>query len=319
MTKRPSPNSDFWAWEETDPIPVPDGLKARSQSGAFTQHWWAGRWVQAIAQWVNPARLARGRSYVRRGQVVDLDIQVGLVLAHVQGTRATPYRVRIEVKTLSEAEWGRVIEALASRALYAAQLLNGEMPQDVEGAFQSAGVSLFPELRHDLLLQCTCPDPVKPCKHIAAVCYLLGERFDEDPFGLFVLRGRTREQIMAALRERHADRAAGPSPADAAGAELQPQDESSPFEARPEAFWQMGPGVEEVRLHVAPPEIEMEVIKMLGDPTFAEDPALLERLADIYRVVSRHALEVAFEEHERDGQEPPSAANGAGETNGAAS
>src|SRR5437588_12759165 len=93
---------------------------------------------------------------------------------------------------------------MASQAIFAAKLLAGEMPQDIEEAFSAVQISLFPLATTDLDTDCSCPDWANPCKHIAAVYYLLAERFDEDPFLIFKLRGRTKEQIIQVLREKRA-------------------------------------------------------------------------------------------------------------------
>jgi uncharacterized Zn finger protein len=124
------------------------------------------------------------------------------VKAVVQGSRPEPYEVTIEFKRLSDAEWDRVIDAMSAEALYAARLLSGEMPEQIEDVFAATGTSLFPAEEGDMRTRCTCPDWANPCKHIAAVHYLLGERFDEDPFLMFLLRGRSQEEIVAALRAR---------------------------------------------------------------------------------------------------------------------
>lgn len=144
-------------------------------------------------------RLQRGRTYARKGQVIDLEVSAGVVTANVQGTRVRPYRVRIGVPAFDKAAWGRTTEALAADAWYVARLLAGEMPEDIEEAFRSVGLSLFPSSADDLSLDCTCPDWSVPCKHIAAVFYLLAESFDEDPFEILAWRGRDREELLAAL------------------------------------------------------------------------------------------------------------------------
>ena len=119
--------------------------------------------------------------------------------AKVQGSRPKPYSVAIEVKTLSAAEWKKLAETLSTQALIAAKLLAGEMPEDIEKAFTDTGLSLFPEALKDLDTECSCPDWSNPCKHIAAVYYLLGEEFDRDPFLLFKLRGMTRQELVGLL------------------------------------------------------------------------------------------------------------------------
>lgn len=291
------PVNEYWEFESTSPILIEGGIRARTQSGKFTESWWAGRWLRALTQWIDSARLSRGRAYARAGQVVDLTVQPGLVLAMVQGTRLEPYQVRVEIKVLGEAEWERVLDAMTLQAIYAAQLLNGEMPHDVTDLFSSAGVSLFPTLSSDLTTECSCPDWANPCKHIAAVYYLLGERLDEDPFLLFTMRGRTKDQIVAALRARRADHALDHQRGDDSLPAGFDSASGPPLEACLETFWQMGPEIDAVQVKVAPPDVERELLKVLGNPPFAEGQGLAEHLEDIYRAVSQRALEVAFGEH----------------------
>lgn len=291
------PLNDYWEFESTSPILIEEGIKARTQSGRFTESWWAGRWLRALTQWISPARLSRGRAYARAGQVVELDLQPGLVLATVQGTRAEPYQVRIEIEMLSQAEWERVLDAMSRQAIYAAQLLNGEMPRDIADLFGSAGVSLFPTLSRDLTTECSCPDWANPCKHIAAVYYLLGERLDEDPFLIFAMRGRTKEQIVTALRARRAEHALSPRRPQSSPLAAFDSASGPPLEACLDTFWQMGPDIDAVQVKVAPSEIKAEILKVLGNPPFAENKGLTELLAEVYRAVSQRALDVAFGEH----------------------
>ncbi|MGC1375262.1 MAG: SWIM zinc finger family protein, partial [Anaerolineales bacterium] len=193
---------DFY--KPSRPKEAKDGIKARSQRGAFAKNWWAQRWIAALERLVDSGRLTRGRSYARKGQVLSIEETKDGIAAKVQGSRSTPYKIKIEITPLSDAEWDKVFDALAEQAIFTAQLLAGEMPQEIESAFEAAKVSLFPSRRADLKTDCSCPDPANPCKHIAAAHYILGERFDEDPFLIFRLRGRTQEQVMAALRQRRA-------------------------------------------------------------------------------------------------------------------
>src|SRR5215207_5572155 len=186
------------------PIKPKEGIQSRSQRGAFAANWWAKRWLAVLESYGIGSRLQRGRSYARGGQVVSIAVLSGLVNAKVQGSRPQPYRITIEVKTLSDAEWERVLDAVSEQAIFAAQLLDGEMPQEIETTFETAKVSLFPKDPRDVLTDCSCPDYANPCKHIAAVYYLLGEQFDLDPFLIFSLRGRTKEQVIEALRARRA-------------------------------------------------------------------------------------------------------------------
>jgi uncharacterized Zn finger protein len=200
-------------WYERRPRIPADGIRAKSQRGAFGETWWAKRWIGVLENFGWGARLTRGRSYARNGAVLSLEIAPGQVAARVQGSRPKPYNVTIRLAPLSEQQWEQAIDAMAEQAIFAAKLLAGEMPQEIEEAFKVAGVPLFPRSDHDLTTQCSCPDYANPCKHIAAVYYLLGERFDEDPFLLFDLRGRGQQQIIEALRARRADSVGAAAPA----------------------------------------------------------------------------------------------------------
>jgi uncharacterized Zn finger protein len=145
-------------------------------------------------------RLSRGRSYARAGQVLDFELAQGRVTARVQGSRAVPYKIRIGVLPLTTPQWRRVEEALGAQALFRAKLLAGEMPPEIEDVFADCGTPLFPRSVRDLEMSCSCPDWEVPCKHLAAVCYVLAEAFDDDPFGVLAWRGRGREELLGSLR-----------------------------------------------------------------------------------------------------------------------
>src|SRR5581483_1082289 len=178
------------------------GLVAKSKRGKFGETWWADRWIGVLNGFGWGTRLDRGRTYARRGQTLSLDVEPGKVSAKVQGSRIEPYDVTIMLPTLKPQTWEKVLDALGQKAVFAAKLLAGEMPHEIEDAFYAAGTWLFPKSEREIGGQCSCPDAVRPCKHLAAVHFMVAEAFDEDPFLLFTLRGRTRDQVVAALRER---------------------------------------------------------------------------------------------------------------------
>ena len=182
------------------PLPVSGGIRARSQRGAIGEQWWSRRFIDVLESFGMTGRLQRGRRYARAGQVLELEVSAGYVTARVQGSRATPYKVRIQVLPLTTGQWHRVEAELASQALFRAKLLAGEMPAEIEDVFAGCGTPLFPRSEHDLELRCSCPDWGIPCKHLAAVCYVLAERFDDDPFCMLAWRGRSRDALLAALR-----------------------------------------------------------------------------------------------------------------------
>src|SRR3954447_7595055 len=194
------------------PRPVSGGIQIAAARGPVARTSWSARFLAVLEDAGVGGRLARGRTYARRGQTVSLQVDAGAATARVQGSAARPYRVRIGVATLDKAQWSAVLDALAADASLTAALLAGALPREVEETFAAQGVALLPlgpggSARGaggtgDLTMDCTCPDATVPCKHLAAVFYLLAERFDADPFALLALRGRDRETVLEALRAR---------------------------------------------------------------------------------------------------------------------
>jgi uncharacterized Zn finger protein len=176
------------------------GIKARSKRGSIGEQWWSRRFIDVLESFGLQSRLTRGRSYARSGQVLSLDVGTGHVNAQVQGSRVRPYKVRLTVDPLTTRQWNRVAEALAARAVFRARLLAGEMPAEIEEVFAECGTPLFPKSARDLEMTCSCPDWEVPCKHLAAVCYVLAEAFDDDPFEMLAWRGKGRAELLAALR-----------------------------------------------------------------------------------------------------------------------
>ncbi len=194
--------SGSWGdWPPARPIRVDGGIKARSKRGAIGEQWWSRRFISVLESYGMSGRLARGRSYARAGQVLDFELAQGKVTARVQGSRVRPYQIRIGVLPLTTAQWRRVQDRLASQALFRAKLLAGEMPHEIEEVFDDCGTPLFPRSSGDLDMRCSCPDWGVPCKHLAAVCYVLAEEFDRDPFGLLAWRGKGRDELLSALRQ----------------------------------------------------------------------------------------------------------------------
>ena len=281
---------DYFYFKPTKAIQTKDGIKAQSKRGAFAKNWWAQRWIAALEQLVDSGRLSRGRSYARKGQVLSIDETKDGIAARVQGSMRTPYKISIKINHLTDAEWDKVIDALAEQAIFSAQLLAGEMPQDIEQAFEKAKVSLFPAARRDLETECSCPDYSNPCKHIAATHYILGERFDEDPFLIFRLRGRTQEQVMQELRKRRA------------GSDETVEEEAEeaeiviPLEEQTENFWDARAPLEGFSVSIRPPAIEMPLLKRLGEANFVPEPGIQSWLSAAYQAVSRKAIQAAFKD-----------------------
>jgi uncharacterized Zn finger protein len=222
-------------WEPSRPRRVEGGIRAKSTRGSIGQEWWSRRFIEVLESYGMSGRLSRGRGYARSGQVLAFTLAPGKVTAQVQGSRPQPYKVRIDVPKLTAAQWRVVEKRLASQALFRAKLLAGEMPHEIEDVFADCGTPLFPQDFDDMDMSCNCPDWGMPCKHLAAVCYVLAEAFDADPFAMLAWRGRGRDEILRELRllaSVPAEAVAAPPPAQPP---LQP-----PLEHCLDQFWSGG-------------------------------------------------------------------------------
>ncbi len=190
----------YGVWPKSAPKKPPPahGIKMK----AVGSTWWGKRWIEALRDVLSgdDSRLARGRTYARAGRTHDLVVTGGKVTAKVTGSSPKPYKILIQVAELSDATWKKAIANMAEKAQFSAALLAGQMPQEIDDVFHSGGASLFPKQRADLVTNCSCPDWGDPCKHVAATHYVLGEALDRDPFLLFELRGKTKNQVLEALR-----------------------------------------------------------------------------------------------------------------------
>ncbi|WP_433936559.1 hypothetical protein AB3662_17955 [Sorangium cellulosum] len=302
---------------EAGPKPPPPARGIRMKRAGTT--WWGKRWVEALERMApdEAGRLARGRTYARAGRTHDLTVKPGLVVARVTGSQPKPYKVILTLARLDDATWAKAIAAMAKRAKFAAELLAGRMPEDIDEAFRSAGASLFPERPEDLTTACSCPDWVNPCKHVAATHYVLGEALDRDPFLLFELRGRTREQVIEALRAARA----GAAPGKRTGAGKAPPCEkdappiatvtlgemaASDFDA-----WREPPPALDVALE--PPAAHAALLTQLGEPPgWNEERSPAELLGPLIRAASERAREIAMAEGAPPRRTSPSAASAPG-------
>jgi len=269
------------------------GIQTRSQRGEFAKNWWARRWLEALERLMLGVRLTRGQHYARIGQIVSMEEIKGGMAARVQGSRPKPYRVTIQLTPFNNKQWEKVFDILSDKAIYVAQLLAGDMPLDIEEVFNNAGVSLFPSRTIDLQTKCTCPDKITPCKHVAATHYILGDRFDEDPFLIFRMRGKSQEQILEALRQRRgADIDLDTNPL--IGSTWQTQPETVRFPETLEHFWDAGQELKQVNVQVRMPNIPQPLLKRLGEPEVASQLTLQGQLEESYNSISQFAIMIAF-------------------------
>ena len=275
------------------------GIKAKSKRGKIGETWWSEVFIRMLESFDIGARLSRGRSYARSGQVMDLEIEPGLVTSKVQGSERKPYKVRIKLKPLSKGDWSRAEEAMADQALFMAKLLAGEMPREIEEAFATSNLKLFPNHKRDLETECSCPDWSNPCKHIAATYYILAEKFDEDPFLIFVWRGRTKEQIIDRLRALR-DSIPAQDDLTVEHRELILAESAAPLADCINNYWSVGDDFSSLHIRPQAAEFPDSILKQFGPaPIEIQGENLAGMLAPAYLMMTTSAAMRAFDQLER--------------------
>ncbi|WP_405894825.1 SWIM zinc finger family protein [Streptomyces sp. NBC_00104] len=276
-------------------VPGPRRAPTRGRR-AFAATWWGQAWVAALEDsTLDAGRLSRGRTYARKGMVGPVTVAPGKVSAAVQGSRPRPYRSSVHLPVLTDPQWDTLLDTIAARAGHLAALLDDEMPAELVDDARHAGVPLLP-LPTELDPECSCPDWGYPCKHAAALCYAIAATIDTDPFVLFALRGRGREEVFAqlrALRTAAQETAAPPAPAGipAAAAYAHWAEEPPALPELPE------PAAHTTALPVAPPSgtglAAADLERLMADVTVRAARLLAGDTADLHLTQHQDAVRIA--------------------------
>ena len=276
-------------------------MENRNDNQPDNRQWWVQRWLELLDSYRFKKRLERARIYAREGNVLSIDFSDSQVLAKVQGSEAEPYKVSLSLPLFTDEDWGYAIETMSQKAIFSAQLLAGEMPEDIEKVFIANGLNLFPYTLADINAHCTCPDQANPCKHIGAVYYQLGDRFSEDPFVLFQLRGRTKEEILNCLRQiRSQQEKENLAPAFSSEKTKFPPKATEKKEEKAtlnlDGFWQYDEPLESSLVVISPPPEMKTVLDILGiiPLPFADAQAVTQYLKQVYQVASQQAIITAL-------------------------
>jgi uncharacterized Zn finger protein len=226
------------------------------------REWWVQQWLDLLDKYRFKKRLERGRNYARQGNVLSIEFRSRKVIARVQGSESQPYKISLWLENFTDEDWNFVFDTLSERAIFSAKLLAGEMPTNIEDIFAANGLRLFPFSLPEISSRCSCPDKANPCKHVIAVYHLLGNRFADDPFLLFQLRGRSKHEAIAALRSRR-----GTTATDAT---LEPNDSeaSSPTVTDLSSFWSYDQPLDPSLIAIVPSS-ENAVLDILGSMPLA--------------------------------------------------
>lgn len=273
---------------------------------------WVQRWQRLLKE---QGIDTNGDATALRGvRVKRLELTPGRIDAQVQDREIGAATVAICIPVLSDEQWEKVLTALASQAIFAAQLLAGEMPPELEQIFAQAGAELLPLTAGAITHTCSaCPPQPRPCRPVIAVYRQLGEMLAEDPWLLLRLRGRNRQDVLAALHERRntaaADTIARPLPRPVATGNvgqsafytpnLPPraveEDAADPLDAHVRDYWGRRKVLEDMHHHLALPAVDLALLRRLGPLNASPDgQKAFTGLQNVYRRVTDRVWELAF-------------------------
>lgn len=176
------------------------------QGKTLARNWWGKSWNKNLERYADyENRIGRGRSYVRHGAVLDLQITRKKISALVAGSAARPYNVEISIEPITKNRWGEIRRQCEGQLQSLQDLLAGKFPESLADIFFSQDKGLFPSPK-EIKLDCSCPDWATMCKHLAATLYGVGARLDEDPSLFFTLRGVDTGELIAQAVEDSAEK-----------------------------------------------------------------------------------------------------------------
>ncbi|MCH8007196.1 MAG: hypothetical protein IH888_13380 [Planctomycetes bacterium] len=276
-----------------NPRKVRGGVKPTASAEALGACWPAQYWSHLLEQAAQDQALAEGAEYSRLGQTRKMEMLPGKIEARVQGRAERAYEVSIELPTLDPQQCQTLAEAMLDQAVYAAKLLSGELPSNIDELFTPLGVTLFPSNPGQLKPSCTCRETEPWCKHVCCVAILVADRLTFDPLVILTLRGIPASELMEQLRERRAlSGSSRPQPTVyvppvPGAAEIEPPD----LDQCIEHFWIAGPELEEIDLPVDRPLVSHPLLRRLGASPFTKGRfPLVGLLATCYDMISDAAL-----------------------------
>ena len=168
----------------------------------FGKTWWGSEWLKSLTHIDYANRIPRGSAYARKGAVKSIDVKGNVITARVSGSRPTPYKVTIRVPLFKKEQTELLMKKLLEQPALISKLLNRELDPEVFQVARRIGLNLFPQRWDDLDMNCSCPDWAVPCKHLAAVIYMMSREIDNDPFLVFSMHG---VDLLEELKKRHVE------------------------------------------------------------------------------------------------------------------
>lgn len=295
--------------------------------------WAAARWMRIVEQQAPGDQLAEGLEYARAGQTRNIEIRSGTISARVQGRMPQAYRTVVRIPAFTPEQWDKVLTLMVGQAKYAAALLAGELPSNIEDMFAPAGLSLFPADASDLGCSCECdiftgrttefapgggvpmppPTPVKRgksaapvgvqfCKHVCCVMYLAADRLASSSLGIFMMRGLPEQDLLERLRQARALQGLARAGAVAspvytphvAGVGAMPPPLDADID--PTSFWSSPDpdALARVDMPIARPEVSHPLLRRIGpSPFHGAKFPITGLLATCYDVISEKVIREA--------------------------
>lgn len=266
--------------------------------------WWTQRWVDPLEESRDlRQKVRKGRVLTRRGRVTELTVRPGLVTATVAEDTGVPSSVRLRQPVIQEAVWSRVVARIARSAGQASQLLQSRITEQMVVFFEEEGSELFPFDQHDLTYFCTCRDDAAICVHAVAVHYALADVINGDPLLLFEFRGRSRADLMEAMR------GARTPVIDDPGAGAADDDETEGADSLADNYWKAGI-IPHLAFRLSATDLEegeaLPVIRALGPgPGETSPDEIADVLAPIVRMGRKRVEELVEQVTEDDVPDAP--------------
>ncbi len=261
--------------------PLPPEAAEGATDKTYGNTWWGQRWLEALSGIDHSRRLVRGKSYANQGLVKQLEIKDGSISAFVQGSASTPYEVSLRIPWFNEGHRRRIVKLVTKNPIFLSRLLNRELPPELDEELRKSGVHLFPRRWQEITGMCSCPDWVIPCKHMAAVLYMVANEIDKNPFLIFELHNF---DLLEALEKRGVSQSAI-NEVNAANATALQQDIRPVTE---EVFNWDDAAIEALDFSRIPPNCSDDLLRLLSEkPVFYPEGDFKKIMAAAYRAL-RH-------------------------------
>ena len=279
-----------------NPRRVRGGVKLKNKSGETPVSWVTQRLLRVAETGAENIVYTDGIEYARMGQTKRLTIEDTLCEGIIQGRSDKPYTTTLGLKEFCAESQEKIIAAMADQVRYAAKLLAGELPSNIEDVFAPLGLKLFPAEPGDIKPVCSCPDWKEDqpwCKHTVCLTALLAEKLGDDPMTIFGLRAMPGQELIDGLRQKRAAGVQGPGPSPVLHQHVPGVSDvsSSPLEDSIESFWEIGDGLAQLDTPIAPPKVNCVLLRRLGPSPFVDGSfPLIGLMATCYQLIGEAAV-----------------------------